>query len=85
MFYVPKGGAIAMTRDYFCHDSLLFKDTSTVISAFRGGYGLARGEELYVYQFHKVVYDGTGWCVGFVLDGKFLLAHDVEMTDDKSE
>jgi hypothetical protein len=85
MFYVPKNGAIAMTRDYFCHDSMLFKDTSVVIRSFRGGYGLARGEELYVYQFHKVVYDGTGWCVGFVLDGKFLLAHDVEMTDDESE
>lgn len=83
IFYVPKSSMTNLDRDYFCHDMMLFKDTVPEIILFRGGYGLARGEQLYVYQFHKTVYDGTGWVVGFILDGKYLLAHDVEMTDDE--
>ena len=82
IFYVPKVG-MSLDRDYFCHDSFLYKDTVDCITTYKGGYGLTRGSELYVYQFHKIVNDGTGWAIGFILDGKHLLAHDVEMTDDE--
>jgi hypothetical protein len=82
IFYVPKA-AQSLDRDYFCHDRLLYKDTADSITEYKGGYGVPRGAELYAYQFHKVVNDGTGWVIGFILDGKYLLAHDVEMTDDE--
>lgn len=80
-FYVPKK-SVSLSRDYFCHDTSLFYDTVECIRQHRGGWGLVNGTELYCYQFHKSVYDGTGWVVGFILDGKHLQAHSVDMIND---
>lgn len=80
---IPKK-PVTLTRPFYCHDSLLYKDTADCIINYAGGYGLARGPELYLYHIHKIRNDGQGWVVGFLLDGKHLIAHDVEM-DDESE
>ena len=66
---------IMLTRDYYCHDDNLYElnpfPTSRLI-----------GQPPYAYQFPSPIYDGVQYIVGFVTDGNYLYAHDVEFTDE---